>query len=116
KVAAFPDVEPPRARLKVMAVVDQAREILGVFARNPIVLDGTTALPARCNVEKSKTVRPEQPFVTGDADKIRIDALHVERQRADRLGCIHAEGGADAATRSCDHLALDEPAVGPMAL
>src|SRR5262245_66190390 len=99
-----------------MAVVDQACEILGVLARNPIVLDGTTALPARRNVEKSKTVRPEKPFVAGDADKIRIDALHVERQRADRLGCIHAEGGADAATCGCDRLEIDEPAVGPMTM
>src|SRR5262249_8488083 len=83
KVAALPDVETPRARLKVMAVVDQASEILGLLARNPIVLDGTTALPARRNVEKSKTVRTEQPFVAGDADKIRVDAFHVEWQRAE---------------------------------
>src|SRR6266481_834769 len=105
-----------RARLKVVAVVDQAGEILGALARDPIVLDGATALPARRNVEKSETVRSEQPFVAGDGDKIRIDPFHVERQRADRLGGIHAERGAGAATRSRDRLEVDEPAVGPMTL
>ena len=99
-----------------MAIVDQAGEILGALARDPIVLDRATALPARRNVEKSETVRPEQPFVAGDGDKIRIDPLHVERQRADRLGGIHAEGGADAATRRRDRVEIDEPAVGPMTL
>ena len=116
KVAALADVETARARLKVVAVVDQAGEILGALARDPIVLDGATALPARRNVEKSETVWPEQPFVAGDGDKIRIDPLHVERQRADRLGGIHAERGADAATRRRDRLEVDEPAVGPMTL
>src|SRR5205807_2043542 len=45
-----------------------------------------------------------------------IDASHVERQRADRLGRIHAERGADAATCRADRLEVDQPAVGPMTL
>src|SRR5262245_49483942 len=75
-----------------------------------------TALPARRNVEKPKTVRPEQPFVASHGEKIRIDAFDIERQRPDRLGCIHAEYGADATTCSPDCLEIDETAVGPMTM
>ena len=80
------------------------------------MLDWATTLPARCNVEKTKTVRTEQPFVAGHRDKIGIDALHIEGQSADRLGCIYAQHGADAPTCSPDCLEVDEPAVRPMTM
>src|SRR6185436_7067870 len=116
KIAALADVETARAGLKFAAVVDETGEILGVLARDPIVLDRSTALPARCDVEKAEAVWPEQPLVAGDGDKVRIDASHVERQRADRLGRIHAERGADAATCRADRLEVDQPAIGPMTM
>src|SRR5262245_2269263 len=59
KIAALADIEPARAGLKFVAVVDEAREILGILAGNPIVLDGATALPARGHVKKAEAVWPE---------------------------------------------------------
>src|SRR4029077_3210012 len=99
KIAALADIETERAGLKFAAGIDEARENLGVLVRDPIVLDRSTALPARCDVEKAEAVWPEQPLVAGDGDKVRIDASHVERQRADRLSGIPAARRAAPPTR-----------------
>src|SRR5947199_10696880 len=47
KIAPLPHVETARASLKFGAIVDEAGEILGILARNPVMLDWATALPAR---------------------------------------------------------------------
>src|SRR4029077_8879652 len=70
KIAALAHIEAARTGLKFAAVVDETREILGVLARDPIVLDRTTALPARRHVEEAEAIGPEQPLVAGDGDKI----------------------------------------------
>ena len=100
EVRALAHVEAPRALVVVFGVQDQAREIAGIGALNPVFFQRISALPFWCDVEKPDGIRPEQPFVVGGDGEIRLHVAYAEGQRAERLGQIENERGAEL-TASC---------------
>src|SRR5712671_804853 len=90
EVAALTDIEAACSGLKLAPVVDKAREVLRTRARDPIVFNRSPILPARCDIQESGTVRPEQPLVGTCRDKIWIDLPHVEGQSTKGLAAVNA--------------------------
>src|SRR5712671_1994641 len=89
EIAALTDIEATCSGLKLAPVVDEAREVLRTLARDPIVFNRSPILPARCDIQESGTVRPEQPLVGSCRDKIRINLPHVEGQSTKRLAAVN---------------------------
>src|SRR5216684_7065395 len=114
KVAAFADVETAGTRFILALVVDEPGKILRIPARDPVLLDRPRVLPTRRDIQKAGAVWAEQPFIGTHGEKIGIDALYIEGQRAKRLASIDAEGGSDAAACGADCLDVDRTAVGPV--
>src|SRR4051794_10294572 len=90
EVAALTDIEAACSALILTPVVDKAREVLRILARDPTLLNRSPLLPARCDIQEAGTVRPEQPLVGAGRNKIWIDLSHVEGQRAKGLAAINA--------------------------
>ena len=85
EIGTLADVEPARARLIAVLIVDQPGEILAAGARDPVVLERLPVLPARRDIEIAEAVGPEQPLVARAGQKVGPDRGQLERQGAERL-------------------------------
>src|ERR1035437_2794097 len=111
-------IETPRARVVVFRIKDQAREIVGVRALNPILFQRHSLLPFWGDIEKADGIGSEQPFVAGGDGEIWLhsilQAADAEGQRAERLGEIESERGAELAACFADADEVEPSAAGPV--
>jgi uncharacterized protein YbaR (Trm112 family) len=116
EVRRFPHVEAAGARAVVVAVVDEAGEVLGAGAPHPVLFERAAIAVARRDVEKAGGVGPEQPLVGGGDEEVGIDGGKIERERAGGLSDVEHESRADGAGRGGDGDEVEQGAVGPAAV
>ena len=114
KVRSLAGVVAPGAGLVVAPVVDQAAEVLAVLAVDPVVLEGFAVQQPVADRDEAVLIRAEQPLVTGAHQQVRLQAVEVEGQGADRLRAVDDEQGADLARPLADGFQIKGDAVRPV--
>ena len=100
-----------RARSIGVGIVDQAREVGGAFAGDPVLLQRRAAAPVGRGIEEAGGIGPEQPLVSCRHREIRPNLAHVECHRAAALRQVQHKRGADLAATRADG---DEVDAGPI--
>ena len=97
KFERSPGVEALGAGLVLAPELAQVAEVLAVLAVNPVVLERLAVQQPVADRDEAVLIRAKHPLVTGAHQQVRLQAVKIEGQGADRLGAIDDEQGADPA-------------------
>ena len=114
ELGALADVEPSRAGLVLVAVVDQSGEVLRARARDPVLLDRRAVAVLLGDVQVRDADRTQQPLVADGRDEVGPQRGDVERHRADRLTAVDHEPRAEVVRARAHALEVDQGTVGPV--
>ena len=108
-------IEASGALHVTVRVVRERREIVGVVAGEPALLEGSRIAEAFRYVHQADAVGSEQPLVSRGDKEVGLDTVHRERHGSKSLRRIHDKDAAIRPTRRAHGLEVDAGAVRPVA-